>query len=96
MLLSRLLANFTRGQSDTLRKAMGKKMIDKMNELKALFIEGGTSNGHDAKVLEKIWADWENLPHMHSTRATRHATAGWHSKQHISKPTTLPSTWQPC
>lgn len=61
MLLSRLLANFTRGQSDTLRKAMGKKMIDKMNELKALFIEGGQSNGHDPKVLEKIWADWEKF-----------------------------------
>ena len=61
MLLSRLLANFTRGQSDTLRKAMGKKMIDKMNELKALFIEGGQKNGHDAKVLEKIWADWEKF-----------------------------------
>lgn len=61
MLLSRLLANFTRGQSDTLRKAMGKKMIDKMNELKALFIEGGEKNGHDPKVLEKIWADWEKF-----------------------------------
>lgn len=61
MLLSRLLANFTRGQSDTLRKAMGKKMIDKMNELKALFIEGGQKNGHDAKVLDKIWADWEKF-----------------------------------
>lgn len=61
MLLSRLLANFTRGQSDTLRKAMGKKMIDKMNELKALFLEGGQSNGHDPKVLEKIWADWEKF-----------------------------------
>ena len=61
MLLSRLLANFTRGQSDTLRKAMGKKMIDKMNELKALFIEGGQKNGHDPKVLEKIWADWEKF-----------------------------------
>ncbi len=61
MLLSRLLANFTRGQSDTLRKAMGKKLIDKMNELKGLFIKGGTENGHDAKVLEKIWADWEKF-----------------------------------
>ena len=61
MLLSRLLADFTRGQSDTLRKAMGKKMIDKMNELKALFIEGGKKNGHDPKVLEKIWADWEKF-----------------------------------
>ncbi|MDE6487746.1 MAG: DNA polymerase III subunit alpha [Paramuribaculum sp.] len=61
MLLSRLLANFTRGQSDTLRKAMGKKMIEKMNELKALFLEGGQKNGHDPKVLEKIWADWEKF-----------------------------------
>ncbi len=61
MLLSRLLANFTRGQSDTLRKAMGKKLIDKMNALKALFLEGGQANGHDAKVLEKIWADWEKF-----------------------------------
>ena len=61
MLLSRLLANFTRGQSDTLRKAMGKKMIDKMNALKALFLEGGQKNGHDPKVLEKIWADWEKF-----------------------------------
>lgn len=61
MLLSRLLANFTRGQSDTLRKAMGKKMIEKMNELKALFLDGGQKNGHDPKVLEKIWADWEKF-----------------------------------
>lgn len=61
MLLSRLLADFTRGQSDTLRKAMGKKMIDKMNELKAKFLEGGEKNGYETKVLEKIWADWEKF-----------------------------------
>ncbi len=61
MLLSRLLANFTRGQSDTLRKAMGKKLIEKMNALKTLFLEGGQKNGHDPKVLEKIWADWEKF-----------------------------------
>ncbi len=61
MLLSRLLANFTRGQSDTLRKAMGKKLIDKMNELEALFIEGGKANGHDPKVLGKIWEDWKKF-----------------------------------
>ncbi|MDE5786733.1 MAG: DNA polymerase III subunit alpha, partial [Duncaniella sp.] len=61
MLLSRLLANFTRGQSDTLRKAMGKKLIDKMNELETLFIEGGTANGHDPKVLGKIWEDWKKF-----------------------------------
>lgn len=61
MLLSRLLANFTRGQSDTLRKAMGKKLIDKMNELETLFIEGGKANGHDPKVLGKIWEDWKKF-----------------------------------
>jgi DNA polymerase-3 subunit alpha len=61
MLLSRLLANFTRGQSDTLRKAMGKKMKSKMDELKSLFLKGGQANGHDPKILEKIWADWEKF-----------------------------------
>ena len=61
MLLSRLLANFTRGESDTLRKAMGKKLKDKLDHLKPKFIEGGKSNGHDPQVLEKIWADWEKF-----------------------------------
>ena len=61
MLLSRLLANFTRGESDTLRKAMGKKLIDKMNALKTKFLAGGQANGHDPKILEKIWADWEKF-----------------------------------
>ena len=61
MLLSRLLANFTRGESDTLRKAMGKKLKDKIDALKPKFIAGGTKNGHDPKVLEKIWADWEKF-----------------------------------
>ncbi|MDR0756994.1 MAG: DNA polymerase III subunit alpha [Tannerella sp.] len=61
MLLSRLLANFTRGESDTLRKAMGKKMIDKMNELKDKFIAGGKANGHRQEILEKIWKDWEKF-----------------------------------
>ena len=61
MLLSRQLANFTRGQSDTLRKAMGKKQIDKMNELEGLFYKGGEKNGHDHKVLNKIWEDWKKF-----------------------------------
>lgn len=61
MLLSRLLANFTRGESDTLRKAMGKKLKDKLDALKPKFIAGGTKNGHDPKVLEKIWTDWEKF-----------------------------------
>lgn len=61
MLLSRLLANFTRGESDALRKAMGKKLIHVLNSLKPKFINGGISNGHDPKVLEKIWEDWEDF-----------------------------------
>ena len=61
MLLSRQLADFTRGQSDTLRKAMGKKQIEKMNELEVLFYEGGQKNGHDKKVLNKIWEDWKKF-----------------------------------
>jgi DNA polymerase-3 subunit alpha len=61
MLLSRLLAGFTRGESDTLRKAMGKKQKDKMEELKEKFFSGGEANGHERKTLEKIWADWEKF-----------------------------------
>ena len=61
MLLSRKLADFTRGQADTLRKAMGKKIIDLLNSLKGLFLEGGEKNGHPKEVLEKIWADWEKF-----------------------------------
>ena len=61
MLLSRLLANFTRGESDALRKAMGKKLIDKMNHLKSKFMKGGQDNGYEAKTLEKIWSDWEKF-----------------------------------
>ena len=58
MLLSRKLADFTRGEADTLRKAMGKKIIDLLNSLKDKFITGGVKNGHPEEVLEKIWADW--------------------------------------
>ena len=61
MLLSRKLADFTRGQADTLRKAMGKKLKDVLDGLKGLFIEGGTKNGHPQDMLEKIWADWEKF-----------------------------------
>ena len=59
MLLSRLLADFTRGESDKLRKAMGKKQKAIVEEMKPKFIEGGKKNGYDPKVLEKIWSDWE-------------------------------------
>ncbi len=59
MLLSRDLAGFTRGESDELRKAMGKKLIDKMNALKVKFMQGATKNGFGPQEkLEKIWSDW--------------------------------------
>lgn len=61
MLLSRLLANFTRGQSDELRKAMGKKLINQMMALKEKFLDGGKANGYEIKILEKIWKDWERF-----------------------------------
>ena len=61
MLLSRQLANFTRGESDALRKAMGKKKKKIVDEMKPKFIEGGKSNGHDPKILDKIWSDWEKF-----------------------------------
>ena len=61
MLLSRQLADFTRGESDALRKAMGKKKKDIVDAMKPKFIEGGKKNGHDPATLEKIWADWEKF-----------------------------------
>ena len=61
MLLSRLLAGFTRGQSDTLRKAMGKKKIEQMNKLEVLFYKGGEARGHDHDTLNKIWEEWKKF-----------------------------------
>lgn len=59
MLLSQKLANFSKGQADLLRKAMGKKIFDLLAKLKPQFLDGGESNGHPREVLEKIWKDWE-------------------------------------
>lgn len=59
MLLSRLIAGFTRGESDQLRKAMGKKIDTLLNALYPKFIEGGKKNGHDPAILDKIWKDWQ-------------------------------------
>lgn len=59
MLLSQRLAGFSRGDADSLRKAMGKKIKAVMDELKQKFIKGGEDNGHKAFTLEKIWKDWE-------------------------------------
>ena len=61
MLLSRQLANFTRGESDALRKAMGKKKKAIVDAMKPKFLKQGAENGYDPKILEKIWADWEKF-----------------------------------
>ena len=58
MLLSREIADFTRGESDNLRKAMGKKLIDKLNHMYPKFVAGGNAHGYEPAVLEKIWKDW--------------------------------------
>jgi len=61
MLLSQKLAGFTRGQADSLRKAMGKKRHDLLAKMKPKFIEGGMKNGHPKEILEKIWEDWKSF-----------------------------------
>lgn len=59
MLLSQKLAGFTGGEADTLRKAMGKKKRDVLDKMKPKFIEGCKQRGHDEKICDKIWSDWE-------------------------------------
>jgi DNA polymerase-3 subunit alpha len=59
MLLSQKLAGFSKGDADVLRKAMGKKQIEVLNKMKSQFMEGCKTNGHDTKIAEKVWTDWE-------------------------------------
>ncbi|MBP6809915.1 MAG: DNA polymerase III subunit alpha [Saprospiraceae bacterium] len=59
MLLSQKLAGFSKGDADVLRKAMGKKQKAVLDKMKSQFIEGGTARNHEAKILEKVWTDWE-------------------------------------
>jgi len=59
MLLSQKLADFTKGEADVLRKAMGKKIFSVLQKMKPKFLEGGEKNGHPVEILEKIWKDWE-------------------------------------
>jgi DNA polymerase-3 subunit alpha len=80
MLLSQKLADFTKGEADKLRKAMGKKQIDILNSLKGKFMEGGMKNGHPEKVLDKIWKDWEKFAQYAFNKS--HATCyAWVSYQ---------------
>ena len=59
MRLSQKLANFSKGDADVLRKAMGKKQKDVLDKMKSKFVEGCAKNGHDTKICEKVWVDWE-------------------------------------
>lgn len=79
MLLSQKLAGFTKGQADKLRKAMGKKQIAVMEELKVLFFEGGRSNGHPEDTLNKIWEDWKKFAQyaFNKSHATCYAWVGY-------------------
>ncbi len=80
MLLSRKLANFTKGEADKLRKAMGKKQISVMQELKEKFMTNGMANGHPEKILDKIWKDWEKFAQYAFNKS--HATCyAWVSYQ---------------
>src|SRR5690606_4613574 len=63
MLLSQKLAGFTKGEADVLRKAMGKKLVDVLANMKSKFITQAKEKGHDEKILEKIWKDWEAFAH---------------------------------
>ena len=80
MLLSRKLASFTKGEADKLRKAMGKKQIAVMMELKDKFMKQGVANGHSEKTLDKIWKDWEKFAQYAFNKS--HATCyAWVSYQ---------------
>ena len=80
MLLSQKLAGFTKGEADKLRKAMGKKQIAILNELKDKFMSGGMANGHPEKTLDKIWKDWEKFAQYAFNKS--HATCyAWVSYQ---------------
>ena len=92
MLLSRLLADFTRGESDTLRKAMGKKQKDKLDELKPKFIAGGLRNGHPEAKLQKIWDDWEDFASYAFNKS--HATCySWVAFQTAYVKANYPAQW---
>ena len=81
MLLSQKLANFTKGEADMLRKAMGKKQREVIDKMKPKFVEGAAKNGHDAKVCEKIWADWEKFAQyaFNKSHATCYSVVAFHT-----------------
>lgn len=81
MLLSQKLANFTKGEADTLRKAMGKKLIDVLDKMYPKFIEGGKKNNLNAEKLEKIWNDWKAFAEyaFNKSHSTCYALIAYHT-----------------
>jgi DNA polymerase-3 subunit alpha len=81
MLLSQKLAGFTKGQADSLRKAMGKKKIEEMNKLLDLFLSQGQDNGHPEIILKKVWKDWEAFASyaFNKSHSTCYAYLAFHS-----------------
>ena len=94
MLLSQKLAGFTGGQADTLRKAMGKKKKDVLDKMKPQFIEGAQKNGHDPKICEKIWSDWEAFASYAFNKS--HSTCYAYVSYQTSKRTIRPNLWLRC
>ncbi len=81
MLLSQKLADFSKGQADSLRKAMGKKKKHLIDQMYPLFIEGGTKNGHPKEILDKIWKEWEAFASyaFNKSHATCYAYLAYHT-----------------
>ncbi len=81
MRLSQKIAGFTKGQADTLRKAMGKKQKDVLDKMKKSFVEGAMEKGHPADKLEKIWTDWEAFAQyaFNKSHSTCYAVVAFHT-----------------
>lgn len=81
MLLSQKLAGFTKGEADSLRKAMGKKKKDLIDQMKPRFIEGAKERGHDPVVMEKVWKDWEAFASyaFNKSHATCYSVIAYHT-----------------
>lgn len=79
MLLSQELAGFTKGQADELRKAMGKKIREKLDKLKPMFLEGCAERSHPTDKANKIWADWEKFAEyaFNKSHSTCYALIGY-------------------
>jgi DNA polymerase-3 subunit alpha len=96
MLLSQRLANFSKGDADILRKAMGKKQIDVLQKMKTRFLEGCTVNNHPLDKCEKIWTDWEAFAQYALINRIRLAMHIWPIKLLFLKPIICRNIWRLC